>query len=151
MLMLTSRRALKQQNLDHNTLSRMLGTLGAGVSSDLRTAEIHSPALWPHVVTRRVGSESATHTHTQSGHSKLLKNRSSVCVWEWLVFHMIAGYSPWLLTNLPWELRWLMEDTFCRGMSLFGSSVIVHQVRLHTWEKSKKQNQESFIYSLSSR
>lgn len=80
MLMLTSRRALKQQNLDHNTLSRMLGTLGAGVSSDLRTAEIHSPALWPHVVTRLVGSESATHTHTQSGHSKLLKNRSSVCV-----------------------------------------------------------------------
>lgn len=41
--MLTSRIALTQQNLDQNTLSLTLRTLGAGVSSDRRDAETHNP------------------------------------------------------------------------------------------------------------
>lgn len=44
MLMLTSRSALTQQNRDQNTLSRRLGTLGAGASCDLRMAEMHQAA-----------------------------------------------------------------------------------------------------------
>ena len=41
--MLISRSALAQQNLDQNTLSLMLGTLGAGFASARRTAEMHDP------------------------------------------------------------------------------------------------------------
>lgn len=71
MLMLTSRIALAQQNLDQNTLSLTLRTLGAGVSSDRRAAETHNAAPRPHVPLR-VGSEPAT-SQKQSRDRKLLK------------------------------------------------------------------------------
>lgn len=56
--MLTSSSAFTQQNLDQNTFSRTLSTLGAGVPSDRRTVDMHSPVPRPHV-TRCEGSESA--------------------------------------------------------------------------------------------
>lgn len=34
----------------------------------------------------------------------------------------------------PWELRWLMDETFCKGISLCGSSDSVHQVRFNSLE-----------------
>lgn len=145
MLMLTTRSALTQQNLDQNTLSLTLWTLGVGVSSERRAAEIHSPVPWPHV-TRRVGSEPATHIHRADTGCYSTNNCSSMCVWKWLLvtwwlaLFQVLG----IFLLLLWELRWLTEDTFCRGISLGGSSVIVHQVRLHTWER-RTWNVTTFI------
>lgn len=125
MLTLTSRIALTQQNLDQNMFSRMLGTLGVGVSPDRRKAEIHNPAPWPHV-TCRFGSEPAKH----------IRNRKLHTVYGFYLSHGCRIFAK-VFTLLPWELRWLTEDTFCRGISLCGPSVIVHQVRLHIWERRK--------------
>lgn len=50
------------------------------------------------------------------------------------VSHMMSDFmmSPVNFLLLPWELRWLVEDTLGRGISLWGSSERVHHVRLHT-------------------
>lgn len=130
MLMLTSRRALTQQNLDQNTLSRRLRTLGPGVSSDCCTAEIHNPVPRPHV-TRRDGWEPAEREREQT--QEVPPTITPTCL-----SHDVWFYSKCcMFTRLPWELRCLIEDTFCRGISLCGSSDRVHQVRLHTWDSRK--------------
>lgn len=46
--MLIRTRALAQQNLDQNTVSRTLGTLGAVVCCDC-CDEMHRPGPWPQV------------------------------------------------------------------------------------------------------
>lgn len=54
---------MAQQNLDQNTLSRIVGTLA--VCSEPRIAERHNPAPCPHIA-RRACSGPASHTHTRN-------------------------------------------------------------------------------------
>lgn len=141
MLMLISRIALMQQNRDQNTLSRRLGTLGAGVCSECRSAEMHNPAPCPHVIWH-VGLEPVS-SNTQSD------TRDSEVIQTVIIAARDGGWlthdifhSKWMLKLLLWALRWLTEDTFCRGISLLGSAVIVHQVRLHTWKRRNYQRKK---------
>lgn len=78
-----------QQNLDQNTSSRTLGTLGAGVPSGRCTVDMHSPVPRPHI-TRCGGSESSERhggrrmnqevTHCNKKNSSLTVN------------HMMSGF-----------------------------------------------------------
>ena len=132
MLMLTSRRALAQQNLDQNTLSRTLGTLGGGVGCEL-CEEMHRPGPCPQVTLHTeftpakhapTRTRTRTHTHTQ-------KQVTFMHICAYWIYTLTTStrmcYAPGLL---PGVLRLLTVETFLRGISLCTSSVRVHHVRL---------------------
>lgn len=84
--MLTRRRAFTQQKRDQNRLSLTLGTLGGGVSRWHAQADMHRPALWPHV-TRLPGSRPTANTHAQTGSENSWNHwMSCVCMNS---YHMI--------------------------------------------------------------